>query len=158
MTRKIGYIAGSAVMLAVVGGLAGAQADTRAISTPETIILINATTKEASVNVGDKAWDPGDSFVTLGRLFDETGETKLGNSHIQCTVMPGHGWLLCNAAFFIHGRGEIVAQGAFQQLDTTTSFDVPITGGTGDFENVRGYAHVVPGTGGSETDTLYLLP
>jgi len=156
MRRKIGYIAGSAVMLAVVGGLAVAQGTARDISTPETIRLQNNTTKEADVNVGDKAWGPGDSFLLLGELFDKTGVTKLGNSHIQCTVMPGKGWNLCNAAFFIRGRGEIVAQGAIQQLDTVTSFDVPITGGTGDFENVRGYAHVVPGK--HEKDTLYLLP
>jgi hypothetical protein len=36
-------------------------------------------------------------------------------------------------------------------------FDVPITGGTGDFANVRGVAHVHL-TENGETDTLELLP
>jgi hypothetical protein len=35
-------------------------------------------------------------------------------------------------------------------------FDVPITGGTGDFANVRGVAHLHP-TENGETDMLELL-
>jgi hypothetical protein len=157
MRKTLGYIALGATLLVTVGGLAVAQAATH-ISVPETIVTQNSTTKQAYVNVGDKDWGPGDSFVTSGKLFDEAGVTQIGSSHVQCIQMPGKGWNLCNAALFIDGRGEIVGQGAFQRLDSTVSFDVPITGGTGDFDNVRGYVHVVPGSGSQETDTLYLLP
>ena len=158
MRKKLGYIALSAALLAVVSGLAVAQATTRTISSPETIVLQNNTTKSSDVNVGAKAWGPGDSFLNLGKLFDETGVTPMGNSHIQCTVMPGKGWMLCNAALFIDGRGEIVLQGAIKGTASTTSFDIPIVGGTGDFANVRGYDHVVSTDPTHETDTLYLLP
>lgn len=158
MRKKLGYIALSAALLAVVSGIAVAQATTSAISAPETIVLQGNTVKSADVNVGDKAWGAGDSFMQSTKLFDETGVTQLGTGHIQCTVMPGKGWVLCNASLFIHGRGEIMAQGAIHQTDGTTPFDVPIVGGTGDFENVRGYGHIQPISNNSETDTLYLLP
>lgn len=157
MKKWFTRVASSVALLVVVGGLVVAQAGTH-IASPETIVLQHTTTRQAGVNVGGKAWGPGDSFVTLGTLYDETGVTKIGNSHVQCTQMPGRGWNLCNAAFFLYGRGEVVGQGAFRRLDTTVAFNAPITGGTGDFENVRGYIHVVPGKGNSETDTLHLLP
>lgn len=159
MRRKVGYIAVSAAMLAVVSGLAVAQAATD-ITAPETIVLISHTVKDADVNVGDKAFGPGDSFMFLDKLFDETDQTQLGADHGQCTLQPGKGWELCNVALFITDRGQIVAQGAIHFTQETTSFDIPITGGTGDFANVRGYAHVefLDPEGNTSKITLNLLP
>lgn len=156
-TTLIASIALSAVLLTVVGGLAVAQA-AGDITAPETIVLMNHNVKQADVNVGDKAFGPGDSFLTLHRLFDETDTTQLGNAHIQCTIQPGKGWETCTGAFFIDGRGEIVGEGAIHFTQSTTSVDVPITGGTGDFANVRGYVHVDFIDETTEKDTLYLLP
>jgi hypothetical protein len=59
--------------------------------------------------------------------------------------------------FDITGRGEIVGTGMVNVGTETQDFDVPITGGTGDFAKVRGVAHVHL-TGSGETDTLELLP
>ena len=157
MRKKVGYIAVSAALLAVVSGLAVAQAAT-AIVAPETIVLMSHTVKDANVNVGDKAFGPGDSFMNLTQLFDETDQTQLGDGHVQCTVQPGKGWTLCTGAFNITGRGQIVGQGAIRFSQETTSFDVPITGGTGDFANVRGYVHVDLIDETTEKDTFNLLP
>ena len=157
MRTRVGYIALSAALLAVVGGLAVAQAATN-ITEPETIVLISHTVKEANVNVGDKAFGPGDSFMFFTKSFDETDQTQLGSSHVQCTIQPGKGWQFCTGGFIITGRGPIVGQGAVQFTEETTSLDVPITGGTGDFANVRGYVHVDFIDETTEKDTLYLLP
>ena len=157
MRRRVGYIALSAALLAVVGGLAVAQAATD-ITVPETIVLISHTVKEANVNVGDNSFGPGDSFMFVTKSFDETDQTQLGGSHVQCTIQPGKGWQFCTGAFIITGRGQIVGEGAVQFTEATTSLDVPITGGTGDFENVRGYVHVDFIDETTEKDTLYLLP
>ena len=157
MRKKVAYIAVSAVLLVAVAGLAVAQAAT-GITAPETIVLMSHTTKSAEVNVGDKAFGPGDSFMYLAKSFDETDQTQLGGLHVQCTIQPGKGWEFCTGAFIITGRGQIVGQGAIQITQETTSVDVPITGGTGDFENVRGYVHVDFIDEAIEKDTLYLLP
>jgi hypothetical protein len=153
----MGYIAVSAALLAVVSGLAVAQAATD-ISAPETIVLISHTVKEANVNVGDKAFGPGDSFMFVTKSFDETDQTRLGGSHVQCTIQPGKDWQFCTGAFIITGRGQILGEGAVQFTAETPSIDVPITGGTGDFENVRGYVHVEFIDETTEKDTLNLLP
>jgi hypothetical protein len=157
MRKRVGYIALSAALLAVVSGLAVAQAATD-ITDPETIVLISHQTKSVDVNVGDKAFGPGDSFIFIAKSFDETDQTQLGGSHVQCTIQPGKGWQFCTGAFIITGRGQIVGEGAVQFTNATTSLDVPITGGTGDFANVRGYVHVEFMDETTEKDTLNLLP
>ena len=157
MRKRVGYVALSVAMLAVVSGLAVSQAAAD-ISAPETIVLISHTVKEATVNIGDRAFGPGDSFMFLSKSFDETDQTQLGGSHVQCTIQPGKGWEFCTGAFIITGRGQIVGQGAVQFTNETTSLDVPITGGTGDFETVRGYVHVEFIDETTEKDTLFLLP
>ncbi len=154
MRKKVGLIAMSAALLAVVGGLAVAQAATN-ITAPETIILQDHTVKGAVANIGDKAFGPGDSFMSVNTLFDETDTTQVGTAHIQCISQPGKAQL-CTGALFITGRGEIIGEGVIH--GSASSFDVPITGGTGDFANVRGYVHVEPVSQNLETDTLYLLP
>lgn len=157
MRQRLGYIAVSAAMLVVVSGLAIAQAATP-ITAPETIVLISHTVKGAEVNVGDQSFGPGDSFMYVTKSFDETDQTQLGGSHVQCTIQPGKGWELCTGAFIITGRGQIVGEGMIKLTDGTTSIDVPITGGTGDFENVRGYVHIEFIDETTEKDTLFLLP
>ena len=157
MRKKVGYIAVSAALLAVVGGLAAAQAATD-ITAPETIVVMSHTTKSAEVNVGDKGFGPGDSFLSLSKLYDETDQTQVGDGHVQCTAQPGKGWMFCTGAFNITGRGQIVGEGILRFTPETVSFDVPITGGTGDFANVRGYAHVDLIDDTTEKDTFNLLP
>ena len=158
MRRGFGYIAASAVLLAVVSGLVVAQAATD-ITSPETIVLISHAGKGANVNVGNKADGPGDSFLFVDKLFDETDQTQLGDDHGQCTLQP-RGWTICSVALFISGRGQIIGQGAITFTPGTTSFDFPLTGGTGDFANVRGSAHVesLDPQGNREKITLNLLP
>lgn len=155
-TTSIVSIALSAVVLAVVGGIAIAQAATT-ITAPETIVLMGHPAKYASVNVGNKGEGPGDSFMTVTKLYDEAMTTLLGDEHVQCTVQPGNGWMLCTGAYNITGRGQIVGQGALRSTEEGAPLDVPITGGTGDFANVRGYVTHDDSTGATII-TLNLLP
>jgi len=157
MKKKVGYIAMSIAMLAVVSGLVVTQAAAD-ITAPETIVLTGHMVKDGSVNVGDKAFGPGDSFMTVVKLFDVTDQTQLGEYHSQCTIQPGKGWELCSAAMTITGRGELAALGAIHLTETTTSIELPITGGTGDFASVRGSVTVEFVDETTETDTLNLLP
>jgi hypothetical protein len=85
-----------------------------------------------------------------------TAGADLGIERTQCSLGTG-GWAICTGTFDITGRGEIVGTGAVNFKTESPDFDVPITGGTGDFANVRGVAHVHL-TENGETDTLELLP
>jgi len=80
----------------------------------------------------------------------------LGTERTQCTLGTG-GWAICTGTFDITGRGEIVGTGAVNFKAESPDFEVPITGGTGDFANVRGVAHIHL-TENGETTTLELLP
>lgn len=107
--------------------------------------------------MGSKGADPGDSFMFVETLFDEADETRLGTDHVQCVVQPGRGWHLCTVGLLIDGRGEVLIERAIRFAEETTSFDLPITGGTGDFANVRGYVTHDDSTGATII-TLNLLP
>jgi hypothetical protein len=157
MRGKLGYIAASAALLVVVSGLAIAQAAT-VITAPETIVFTAHPGKYAQVNMGSKGDDPGDSFMFVDNLFDEADLTKLGAEHVQCVTQPGKGWNLCTVGLFIDGRGEILIEGAIQFAEGVHTFDLPITGGTGDFAGVGGYATHADSTGDTSIITLNLLP
>jgi hypothetical protein len=82
----------------------------------------------------------------------------VGWARIQCTVHVGP-WAICVGTFEITGRGEIVGQGMvpFGRQDVA-SFDVPVTGGTGDFANVRGEVHIEDISETEERETFELIP
>lgn len=42
--------------------------------------------------------------------------------------------------------------------DQPTAFDIPITGGTEGFDNVRGFVHIDPVSNNVSDDTLTLIP
>ncbi len=88
-------------------------------------------------------------------LYDETGTTKMGADHGQCT-QSFQNWTICEVALSISGRGEITTVGAFDQRDQAADF--PLIGGTGEFDNVRGSAHVEFTSETESTITLNLLP
>jgi hypothetical protein len=155
MKRKVGYIAVTAALLAVVGGLAIAQAATN-ITAPETLVLFAHGGKAAHLDVGDKGSSPGDVYMFSIPLYDETDTTRVGVVHYECTVQPGTGWELCSAALDISGRGMLVATGSLHFTDATT-YPMPITGGTGDFANVRGDGVIEELDSGFKY-TLNLLP
>jgi len=48
--------------------------------------------------------------------------------------------------------------GSIPSTDETTSFDIPVTGGTGEFDNVRGSVKIDQSTNNVSTDTLTLIP
>jgi hypothetical protein len=143
MARKISLLGLAGVLVVIsVGGISMALA-AGDITQPETIVTVDTTVKEGFVDVGKKGFSVGDSFMFLDRLTSEADGASVGTAHGQCTFTL-RGWALCEAAFFIGDRGEVSVEGAVLLTEETTTFDVPITGGTGEFENVRGSIHIEP--------------
>ena len=154
MKTRIVSVAVAAGLLGLIGGTVAANAGTN-ITSPETITAVGTSTKDKFVDGGKQGPSVGDMFASTLTLKSTAG-ADLGTERTQCSLGTG-GWAICTGTFDITGRGEIVGTGAVNFKTESPDFDVPITGGTGDFANVRGVAHVHL-TENGETDTLELLP
>jgi hypothetical protein len=154
MRARIVAVVAAAGLLGLIGGTVVASAGT-SITAPETITTVGTTVKGKFVDVGKKGPSVGDTFADTIDIKSQAG-VDLGTERTQC-VLGVNQWAFCTGTFDITGRGEIVGTGAVNLGSESPDFDVPITGGTGDFANVRGAAHIhITETG--ETDPLELLP
>jgi hypothetical protein len=154
MRAWIVAVVAAAGLLGLIGGTVAASAGTD-ITAPETITTVGTVLKDKFVDVGKQGPSVGDTFATTLDIESQAG-VDLGTERTQCTIGTGR-WAICTGAFDITGRGEIVGTGAVNLGTESPDFDVPITGGTGEFANVRGVAHIHL-TENGETDTLELLP
>ena len=156
MFRKL-LIVGFAGVLVVVGsGLTMAFAGNN-ITQPETLVLNETTLKTRFVDVGKPGFGPGDVFLFVSSLTDPADGSSVGTTHGQCTVQIGH-WQMCQASGFLDDRGEIFVSGVIRATDQPAAVDLAITGGTGEFDNVRGSVHIDPVSETESEDTLTLIP
>jgi hypothetical protein len=156
MFRKLLIVGFAGVLVLVGSGLTMAFAGNN-ITQPETLVLKETTLKNHFVNVGKSRFGPGDSFLFVDSLTDPADGSRVGTVRGQCTVQIGH-WQTCQVGGFLRGRGEIFVSGVTQATQQPTALDFAITGGTGEFANVRGTVHVVPVSNTEETTTLKLIP
>ena len=119
------------------------------IAAPETFTVVGTVTNDRFVDVvqvvySHGAWvkvnkpgpSVGDVAATVLTLKSEAG-APLGTARIQC-VFHLDEWAICTGAFNFTGRGEIIGEGTVNIGSENPLVIVPITGGTGDFANVRG--------------------
>ena len=153
--RKLVSTVGAACLLGVFGGtvVANAGAD---ITSPETITVLGTTIKDRFIDVGKPGFGPGDVAMFVENLTDESG-ALVGKARIMCTIHINP-WAICTGTFDINGRGEIVGEGMVEFSEDVTTFDVPITGGTGEFANVRGEDHIESLSDTKERHTFDLIP
>ena len=156
MFRKL-LIVGFAGALVLVGsGLTMAIAGNN-ITTPETLVLTETTLKGRGIDVGKPGFGPGDSFIFVNSLTDPADGSRVGTVRGQCTIQIG-AWQTCQVGGFLDGRGEIFVGGVAPNTNQPVAQDYAITGGTGEFANVRGTVHVEPVSNNVDTLTLTLIP
>jgi hypothetical protein len=106
-------------------------------------------TSSTNVDVGSPGDTPGDFFVFASRLFNQD-QVRVGRDTGKCTANSTAGTtiksLTCEVAFKFNGqggirRGRIEAEGFVRITGNTPSNNVPITGGTGHYKDVRGQVH-----------------
>jgi hypothetical protein len=156
MFRKL-LISGLAGVLVLVGGGLTAALAGNNITSPETLVLTETNIKGKGIDVGKPGFGPGDTFLFVSSLTDPADDSRVGTVRGQCTVQIGH-WQLCEAGAFLDGRGEIFVSGVIENTNQPTAFDIPITGGTEEFDNVRGLVHIDPISNNVSKDTLTLIP
>ena len=81
----------------------------------------------------------------------------MGKAHGSCTFELQN-WAYCQAAAVITDRGQIVVAGFIKGSDGPSTFDLAITGGTEEFDNVRGSLQVAETANNRSTLTFTLIP
>jgi hypothetical protein len=102
---------------------------------------------------GDGRQDAGDYVIFSEQLTNLSGTSIKGVDTVRCTLnVAGHGVQLaqCDGEFVLD-RGEIIVSGLASPL-------VAVTGGTGQFSNVRGEASVDSIDPDTEIITVWLTP
>jgi hypothetical protein len=167
MTKKVA-VAVIAAALLLSGGLVGVSfGGTAAITEPKVIELSLDLCGDSCR--GFELQDPvfgrrGTAWIVLSKdpLFDVDGN-KVGQQSEQCTVSGGTPWVCTYVLALKAGPhtepGTVVLTGIYRFSDPPE--ELAVTGGTGAYENVRGYAtQEVVGTGADrhEVLTLNLIP
>jgi len=140
MLRTLAILGTSIALLGSATAGIGVAIAADDITAPETIVSIEHTVKQGFVDVGKKGFSLGDEFMILESMFDETDTNRIGTNRVLCTVYLRQ-WAWCSATITIDGRGAIVVDGAVPLTESTTTIDLAVTGGTGEFANVRGTVH-----------------
>jgi hypothetical protein len=152
------------VLAAVIGlvgaGLSTAFAATR-IAQEETLVLAEHTVNGRNVDLVGKpdAFNPGDRYLFRSVLRDDR-DVRVGQLFVDCVVQFAKEDA-CSHVYELNERGTIMALGMIpvSQLKVGGTWQLAITGGTGEFENVGGAAtvEIVDNTGNSQ-QSLHLLP
>jgi hypothetical protein len=126
----------------------------------QTIIVTPKETNSTAIDVDGAGPGPGDYFVFRDNLWNEDS-VFVGRDNGQCTInFPANQTRLslnCAVALTFNGaggipEGQIMVEGNVVFSETTTTVAVPITGGSGHYQNVRGEVHV------GDKLVLHLLP
>jgi len=153
------------IVLAAVIGLVGAGLSTAFAATQiaqeETLVLAEHSVNGRTVDLVGKpdAFNPGDRYLFRSVLRDDQ-DVRVGQLFVDCVVQFAK-QDACSHVYKLDQRGTITALGMIpvSQLKLGGTWQLAITGGTGEFENVGGAATVVivDDTGNSQ-HSLHLLP
>jgi len=145
---------GAVLVLGVLGGLAYGSSGAPRITQKETIAANARFTAFKYIDNGKRGESPGDEIVIRARL--KAGGSRIGYAVFVCTGTFSN-LIQCDGTAKIGRRGKVAVQGAFTEMQQVhTSFAV--TGGTGNFRNVRGTLEVEDTAPNTAAFTFRLLP
>jgi hypothetical protein len=153
------------VLVAVIGvvgaGLTSAFGAAQ-IAQEETVVLSeHSLNGRATLDLAGKpdAYNAGDRYIFRSILRDEQ-QARVGQMFVDCTVQFAKRDS-CSHIYDLEGRGTITALGMIpvSQLKLGGTWQLAITGGTGEFENVGGSTTVtIVDDAGDSQHSLHLLP
>jgi hypothetical protein len=154
--------------LATVGVVSAASATNHAqpdITTAQTFTVLAHATNFKAINVDGKDFGTGDYLVERWAL--RRGSAPAGRLNDQCTInfnqTPSNPTALCSFAFTLSGKGELTADGSVVFGPVPEGFrplpvDLPVTGGTGSYQNARGQVHLQFLGPADASFTFHLIP
>jgi hypothetical protein len=150
-----------AVMVGILAaGLTTAFAGTRIVQ-EETVVFGEHTLRGRNIDLVGRANDfrPGDRYIFRSELTDAQ-DAVAGHLFVDCSVQFAK-QDSCSQIYEIPARGTVTVEGLIpvSQLKVGGTWVLAITGGTGEFENVRGSVTVViVDDRGNSEHSLHLLP
>jgi len=150
LIRTVGTVACATAVVATIG--VGTTLASPAKSLGETLIVIQSPPRQQFVDLGDPGPSPGDLLEFASTLANQTG-TPIGDLHISCTQSFDQ-VAVCVGIFKLSGRGKLSVDASPVFPNATVGM---VTGGTGEFQDVRGEAHIDPQPDGTTKITFHLL-
>jgi hypothetical protein len=145
-----GTVACATAIVATIG--AGSTSASPRQRLGETLVVIQSPPRQQYVDLGAPGPSPGDLLEFASTLASQAG-TQIGDLHIACTQNFDQ-VAVCVGIFNLFGRGKL-------SVDASPVFPSPtvgmVTGGTGEFQDVRGEAHIDPQPDGTTKITFNLL-
>ena len=154
MRTKLAYMAAGALLMAMVaGGITIASASSKAGGTT-TIKVTSKTTDFRGIDEGPQGGGIGDEFV-VRKSLSQNGKW-VGQEQMTCEAVFG-GRAMCTAGFKFAKRGQIVTTAVVNLFPRVAQYNVPITGGSGEFKGARGQVLVTNPTKNTSELTFTLL-
>ena len=167
--RNVLVPAAAILVLATIGLMSIAAASPNAtpdITTAQTFTVLAHATNFTPINVGSKDFGPGDYAVE--RWVLRRSGARVGRLNAQSTInfnqTPSNPTALYFLAFTFTSKGELTADGSIGLAPTAEGgfrpipFNLPVTGGTGIYQNARGQIHVEFLTDADARFTFHLIP
>jgi hypothetical protein len=156
--KTLTFVMVSAAAVVLMGGIGMAMASGGEISHPTTIKAVAKVSAFGSADARpDDPSHVANSYALSGSLWNASQTRRVGRFDVACTVTTrGDRYALCDATFKFAGKGEISSSGVSR---TNGAPDIdPITGGDGQFRNVRGQIEVGNSNGSTISITFDLEP
>jgi hypothetical protein len=141
----------------VVSGLAlwATMGSASAIKAPQTFTVIEKDNQFHLVDNDPPKSSIGDFFALSGPLL--RGGTNVGVADVLCTqTHENHFRFLCSATWTFKNKGQITGQTSLHSR-SNVRFVAAVTGGTGIYQNVRGWVEVDQPRPSVTRDTFHLL-
>jgi hypothetical protein len=157
-TKKIVWVAVLAV--AAIGLNLVIATSSGAIDQPTTLTFVNHPVNETGIDVnGNQELDPADGWVSNSNLLQDdvvVGRLISSCQYIKVSPKGFKGVLQCEftASF---AEGQIAIQGRLDLGSDATSLTFAVTGGTGDYANVRGTVTGEPIEGSEDSTVTFTL-
>ena len=121
---------------------------------PPDISFVTSMISYQAIDVAPAGLSPGDGYVLAGRVTRNGTADGLSAAHCTYTVTKGPVLRICTVDYALN-NGLIVTSGYINGSAQGAPVTLVVDGGTGAFENARGYGELQPTSTGSDV-ALYL--
>lgn len=121
---------------------------------PPDISFVTSMISYQAIDVAPAGLSPGDGYVLAGRVTRNGAADGLSTAHCTYTVTKGPVLRICTVDYALN-NGLIVTSGYINGSAQGAPVTLVVDGGTGAFENARGYGELQPTSTGSDV-ALYL--
>jgi hypothetical protein len=154
--RAVGASIVLAGCLAAVGATWSLAGTGATLTQPTVIRTMEVGGFGKGIDLGTTGNSVGDEGVIYHQLYDHAGTRRLGSVTVICfTVFPKSSTFECYSTMHLQG-GTVGVAGTYYGTHNVNRWAV--TGGTGQYQNARGWMYIAPAPNGLLYHDLYLLP